>query len=295
MRLEVQDERLVARGITLEQMRTFVFIAEEGGFGKAGELLGRTQSTLSTSLRRLEDDVGCKLIERRQGHIVGLTEEGRQLLPAARDILRRTSRAVNSLKQPNLKGRVSLGVPDDFAIENLNNIISLCIEENPDLRVEVTSASSPTLSAMADKQLLDIIILKGVSGQPVEAESDKIIRTDPLYWVSAEPVNFDDIQEIPLVTFLDGCAIRECAITSLNNVNRSYYFSYTSSSFENIKSAIQNRLGVGVLPRHSLSDDLYILSEHNGAPNIPSVQFILSITKTGELYENFSRYLTSLS
>lgn len=292
MNESLRDERLKGRGITLEQMRAFVFVAEYGGFGRAGEELGRTQSTLSIGLRRLEEDIGCRLIERRQGHVVGLTEEGRRLLPAARDILHRTSRAINSLRKSSLEGKVALGVPDDFAVGNLHRIISLCLEENPGLRVEVTAASSSVLSMMSEKQLLDVVILKGIVGQPVVSEAEHIIRVEPLFWVGSGATHFDEIREVPLVTFPEGCVIRNSAVTALKNVGRPHYFSYVSGSFDNIKKAVASGLGIGILPKSSLSEDLCVLSEENGVPDVPSIQLVLSVTKSGYLYERFTRYLS---
>ncbi len=291
MNLVAQVDRLEGRGITLEQLRTFVFIAEYGGFGRAGEELGRTQSTLSASLRRLEEDVGCRLIERRQGHILGLTEDGRQLLPAARDILQRTNRAIGALKKTHMKGRVALGVPDDFEVRNLHEIISLCLEENPGLRVEITAAASSVLSAMAAQQLLDVVILKGMAGQPLISESERILRVEPLHWVSSGAVHFNEKDEVSLVTFPMGCVIRKCAVDALECVGRPYFFSYVSGSFDNIRSAAASGLGIALLPRSALSEALYVLTPEDGAPSVPAIQLVLSVTRPGKLYKLFTRYI----
>ncbi|MDX5630372.1 MULTISPECIES: LysR family transcriptional regulator [unclassified Brenneria] len=68
------------RRVTLEHLRAFVSIAEDGGFQRASEKLYRTQSAVTQSLRKLEEILGCRLLERRQGHIVGLTADGQRLL-----------------------------------------------------------------------------------------------------------------------------------------------------------------------------------------------------------------------
>ncbi|MFT4190450.1 MAG: LysR family transcriptional regulator [Comamonas sp.] len=280
--------RIDGRGITLEQLRAFVFIADHGGFGRAGEELGRTQSTLSAALRRLEEDVGCRLIERRQGHVLGLTADGQQLLPAARDILLRTSRAIGALKQIPMQGRVTLGVPDDFEIGNLHGIISLCLEENPGLRVEVTAASSTVLASMAARQELDVVILKGLAGQPLVSETERVLRVEPLHWVSAGAVDFSGMDEVPLVTFPEGCVIRGCATAALAHVGRPYYLAYVSGSFDNIRSACASGLGIGLLPRSALSQDLYVLAPEDGAPSVPAIQLVLGVTRPGPLSTRFT-------
>ncbi|WP_447529381.1 LysR family transcriptional regulator [Vreelandella sp. TE19] len=293
MQSEGQDENpLNGRGITLEQLRAFVSVAQYGGFGRASEALARTQSTLSVGLKRLEEEVGCRLIERRQGQVMGLTEEGRRLLPAARDILHRTSRAVNSLKASRLEGKISLGVPDDFAVSNLHKVISLCLEENPGLRVEVTAASSAVLSAMTEKQQLDMVILKGIAGQPVVSKTEQVIQVEPLFWVSAGAVHFDEMDDIALATFMDGCVIRNSAVTALKSVGRSHYFSYVSGSFDNVKKAVISGLGVGILPQSALTEELCVLSEANGVPDLPSIQLVLSVSNASELHERFARYVS---
>ncbi|MCU1797428.1 LysR family transcriptional regulator [Pectobacterium polaris] len=289
--MRAQVERIEGRGITLEQLRIFVSIAECGGFGRAGEELGRTQSTLSAGLKRLEEDVGCRLIERRQGHILGLTEEGRQLLPAARDILLRTHRAIGALQKSPMTGRVALGVPDDFEVKNLHEIISLCLEENPDLKVEITAASSTVLSSMVAQQRLDVVILKGLAGQPLISETERMLRVESLHWVSSGAVNFSEMDEVPLVTFPDGCVIRKCAVSALEHVGRPYYFSYVSGSFDNIRSAAAKGLGIGLLPKSALSDALYVLGPEDGAPSVPAIQLVLSVTRPGKLYQQFTRYI----
>lgn len=289
--MQEQMERIEGRGITLEQLRTFVFIADYGGFGRAGEELGRTQSTLSAGLRRLEEDVGCRLIERRQGLILGLTQEGRQLLPAARDILQRTNRAIGALKNHRLKGRVTLGVPDDFEVRNLQRIISRCLGENTGLRVEVVAASSSVLSSMAGQQLLDVVILKGLAGQPLICDAEKVLRVEPLCWVSGAAVGVQDRQELPLVTFPDGCVIRRCAVSALEHVGRPYYFAYVSGSFENIRSAAASGLGIALLPASALSAELHVLGPEHGVPSVPAIQLVLSVMRPGELYERFSEYI----
>ena len=291
MKQVINVERIEGRGITLEQLRAFVFIAQCGSFGHAGEALGRTQSTLSAGLRRLESDIGCRLIERRQGHILGLTEEGRQLLPAALDILTRTSRAIGALNKHSLTGQIRLGVPDDFEIKKLHDIIGHCLAENPGLRVIITAASSPVLTSMAEQQLLDVVITKGIAGQVLTPGLDRLLRVETLHWVSAGALDFTTHEDIPLVTFPQGCVVRHCAVTALEQAGRQYYFSYVSGAFSNIHSATVAGLGISLLPLSAISDDLYILTPEKGAPGVPAIQLVLRVTRPGALCQQFAGYI----
>ncbi len=68
-------------------LRTFVFIAEEGSFTRAGQRIGRTQSAVSMQVQRLETQLGQTLVSRGRGGAVHLTSHGLFLLDRARELL----------------------------------------------------------------------------------------------------------------------------------------------------------------------------------------------------------------
>ncbi|MEQ9943297.1 hypothetical protein ABRP58_14805 [Pectobacterium aroidearum] len=80
-----------------------------------------------------------------------------------------------------MTSRVALGGPDDFEVKNLHEIISLCLEENPGLNVEIMAASSTVLSLMIGRQRLDVVILKGMAGQSLISEAERILRIESLH------------------------------------------------------------------------------------------------------------------
>ncbi|KMJ46180.1 LysR family transcriptional regulator [Xenorhabdus khoisanae] len=291
MKQNISINRFDGRGITLEQLRAFVFVATHGGFAKAGEELGRTQSTLSFSIKRLEDDIGCRLIDRRQGHIIGLTNEGKHLLPAAKEILSRIAQALQLVKKYQLRSKIALGVPNDFSITKLHKAISWCLVEHPELKIEITAASSPVLSALLEKQQLDMAITKEIAGRPINTNNKNILFTESLHWVASEILYFSELQEIPLVIFPKGCVIHQYAIKTLEHVNKPYFFAYVSSSFENIRSAIVHGLGIGLLPRSALNDDQCVLSSEHGVPSVPAIQLVLQVAAQSDLHTLFADYL----
>ncbi|MFH5821270.1 LysR family transcriptional regulator [Georgenia sp. AZ-5] len=77
---------------TLEQLRGFVAVAEEGNFGRAAERLRMTQPPLSRQVQKLERDVGVELFERTHRG-VRLTPGGQVFLEEARRILGLTEAA----------------------------------------------------------------------------------------------------------------------------------------------------------------------------------------------------------
>ncbi|MGY3138228.1 DNA-binding transcriptional LysR family regulator [Bradyrhizobium sp. USDA 4501] len=74
--------------LTLDQIRTFVAIAESGSFRAAATKLARVQSAVSHAIANLEAELGLTLFD-RSSHRPALTAEGKALLGNARDLLLR--------------------------------------------------------------------------------------------------------------------------------------------------------------------------------------------------------------
>ena len=104
----------MAHVLDADQLKTFVAIADTGSFTRAAEIVFKTQSAVSMQMKRLEERVGRPLFG-RDGRHAKLTEDGERLLDYARRIVRLNLECVASFADADLKGRIRLGVPDDYA------------------------------------------------------------------------------------------------------------------------------------------------------------------------------------
>lgn len=73
--------------MTLEQLKMLVKIAETGSVLAAAEALYKTQPTVSVAIRKLEEELAVRLLDRQQ-YRATLTDEGRQLCQKAQAILK---------------------------------------------------------------------------------------------------------------------------------------------------------------------------------------------------------------
>ncbi len=76
---------MIARPLDLDAVEAFIRIAELGSFTRAAEAMRTTQAAVSLKLKRLEDRLGCRLIERTPRH-VQLSARGAAFLDLAREL-----------------------------------------------------------------------------------------------------------------------------------------------------------------------------------------------------------------
>lgn len=92
--------------MSLDQIHSFVAVAEEGALVRAAARLHITQPPLTRRIRDLEDELGTPLFERLPRGMA-LTEAGRTFLPLAREILAAVSRAVDQVAGAGPRARAT--------------------------------------------------------------------------------------------------------------------------------------------------------------------------------------------
>ena len=122
--------------IDVDQLRTFIAIAETGSFTKAAEVVHKTQSAVSMQMKRLEERLG-KPIFARDGRASKLTEDGDRLLDYARRIIKLNVEALAAFDDAELAGRVRLGLPDDYADRYLPEIMARFSRAYPSVELTV--------------------------------------------------------------------------------------------------------------------------------------------------------------
>src|SRR5215813_9849267 len=150
--------------LDLDLLRSFVSVVDAGGFTRAGERVHRTQSTVSQQIRRLEDDLGQMLLNRK-GKEVTPTEAGERLLSYARRLLSLAEEARDVLTRPGNEGAVRLGIPEDFAAYRLAKLLASCTRTRPGLRLHVRADQSLTLRRDLERGELDLALFKRDAGE----------------------------------------------------------------------------------------------------------------------------------
>ena len=259
--------------LDLDLLRSFVSVADSGGFTRAGERVHRTQSTVSQQIRRLEEMVGRPLFH-REGRAVRLTEDGERLIGYARRLLSLAAEARAAVGGEPRTSVVRLGVPDDFAVEPLTDAVAAFSRARPDCRLSVRCALSIDLVAGLEADEYDVVLAKRDPG----AGPALATWAERLVWIaSAEhPLPADPL---PLVAFPHGCVYRTRAVHALERSGRDWRIAYESPNLMGIQVAIAGGLGVALLEERAVRAGHRVLGRADGMPDVPPTELALMVRK----------------
>ena len=254
--------------IDTELLRSFVAIADNGGFTRAAEVVNRTQSAVSMQMKRLEDDVVQRSLFERDGRQVRLTAEGQVLLGYARRILKLHGEVLNTLREPHMVGSVRIGTPDDYVMRFLPDILSRFAQAYPLVQVEVHCETSGQL---LQRQDLDLTIVTREPGK----EIGQLLRQERFVWAEAQGFSPHEQNPMPLAMFNAGCFCRAWACNALDAMERPDRIAYTSPSLSAIFAVVGAGLAVTAQLRSLITPDMRILGEAEGLPTLPMTSIVL--------------------
>lgn len=254
--------------IDTELLRTFVAIADHGGFTRAGEVVNRTQSAVSMQMKRLEEDLIQRPLFQKDGRTVSLTIEGQVLLGYARRILKLHGEVFNTLREPHMVGVVKIGSPDDYVMRFLPGILQRFAQAYPLVQIEVHCEPSRQLLLRQD---LDLSIVTREPG----TEIGQILRQERFVWMAAQGFYPHEQNPIPLAMFNTDCFCRTWACNALDAMQRDYRIAYTSASLAAISAVVTAGLAVTAQLESLLTPDLRIIGEAEQMPQLPLASIVL--------------------
>ena len=149
-------------GMTLDQIRTFVTVADSGSFRSGAARLLRVQSAISHAIANLETELGLQLFD-RSGYRPVLTQEGQALLAHARDILLRADamRARARALGAGVELELTLVVDTLFPIESVALAITRASVEFPSTSFRLESQALGGPIAALDERRCTLAIIVG--------------------------------------------------------------------------------------------------------------------------------------
>ena len=261
--------------LDMDVLRTFLTGFELGSFARAAERLGRSQSAVSTQLRKLEDQIGRPLVQ-KSGRGLVPTAAGESLLSYAKRLLDLNDEAVDSIRGSDVEGWVRIGLPQDFAESWLPSVLSRFSHAHPKVRIEVLVDRHVPLIEKILAGTLDIALAWSDGRGGPHAEQ---VAEFQVHWIGRPDwrgVSALEGEPLSLATFVAPCSFRAAAIEALDAVGLAWRLAFTTPSLAGLWAAAESGLGITVRTKMSMPETLIALDpKTTGLPPLPTVPLAL--------------------
>jgi len=269
----------MAPDFDIDLLRSFVAIAVTGGFARAGERVGRTQSTVSLQMKRLEAQAGVRLF-RREGRRMALTGDGRRLLHYARRILALNDEARASLARAGIEGPVRLGTNQDLAETALPEVLARFALTYPDATLEVRVESTAAIRAMLADGALDLALTL-VRADRTDDVHETVLGRERLIWIGNGHAPPGPGAPLPLAVCDESCGIRAAALAALEAARVPHRIAFSSPSLAGLRAAVRAGLGVTARGERALEAGLAPVAAARGLPPLPELAITLARAPSG--------------
>lgn len=144
--------------LDLELVRTFHTVLDAGGFKPAAAILHKTPAAISLQIKRLEEILGKRVLERNNKGI-SLTPTGELLKSKGAQLLALNYELFGELQQEELLGPIRFGAPTDYAPTLLKNLLPIFEREFPKTEPIIVLEPSRALRAGVNSGAIDIAIV----------------------------------------------------------------------------------------------------------------------------------------
>jgi LysR family hydrogen peroxide-inducible transcriptional activator len=241
--------------MNLRALQYFVKLAELKHFSNAAEACFVSQPTLSTQIRKLEEELGVSLVERAPRKIM-LTPIGEDIAHRARHVLRDIEHikdAARRSKDP-ATGTLRLGIFPTLAPYLLPHVIPVLRQKFPELRMQLAEEKTEIILNMLDQGRLDAGLLAlPVDQQGMEVE---VLFDEP--FVTAMPashplsdkrtIDLKDLEGEELLLLEDGHCLRQHALEVCALAGAHERVDFHATSMETLRQMVAANAGVTLMP-----------------------------------------------
>lgn len=246
-----------------DQLSFFLAVVEEGGFSHAAERVGRTQPALSLALKRLEEELGERLLDRTPRKVVP-TEAGRLLQNYAHRLLFLRDEAQTSIAELRglTRGRLRIGANESTSLYLLPELLVAYRQAHPHIKVEVFRSSSEQIPRQVLEYGLDVGFISFDPGTP--GVESALMHRDPLVLVvppkhrlaRRREVRVEDLGRETFVAHNARTPARTRLVDFFAEHGTPLNIAVELATIETIKAFVIRGAGLAILPRMSVMDAL---------------------------------------
>ena len=258
--------------MNLRDLRYLVALADHKHFGRAAEACFVSQPTLSTQLKKFEDEIGMALVERNPRNVM-LTEVGEAVVARARIILREADeiKAIARRAKDPESGTVRLGIFPTLGPYLLPHIVPNIVKRFPKLElILVEEKTEVLLKKLHDGELDAAVLALPIHDDSLHAEflfeETFVLALNKQHRLAkAKRVKLADLANESLLLLDDGHCLRDQALEVCQMAGAGERSGFRATSLETLRHMVSANVGVTLMPA---------LSVHAPAPPSPNIVLI---------------------
>ncbi|WP_225993044.1 LysR family transcriptional regulator [Actinomadura rudentiformis] len=255
--------------LALDAVQAFVLTAEMKSFTRAAEAMDSTQSAVSLKIKRLEDSLGRRLLDRTP-RLVRLSQDGAAFLGPARELLAAHAGALGSFGVQ--RQRLSIGISHHVVGAELPHLLRQIGRAEPELTLEVSIASSWELLDLFDSGALDAAIVLRHEGRHTDGE---VLMEESFGWMASSDFEHRSGEPLRLALQAESCHVHEMAVTALNEAGIAWQEVFVGGGIATIGAAAAAGLAVAALSPRVAPPGTMDMGESLGLPPLPTRSVVL--------------------
>lgn len=259
--------------LDVEAVRAFVMVADYQSFTRAAEALGTTQGAISVKLKRLEDRLGHRLIERTP-RSVRLSAQGAAFLDGARDFIAAHERALAGLQTP--PRHFALGIAAHVAGPEVPTLLARLHAHDPALTIEVQLDNSRNLLDLFDRGELDAAIVQ----RDDDRRDGEKLANERFGWFAAPGFEHRCGEPLRLAALAPACRVRDIATRALDEAGVQWTEVFLGGGSSAVLAAVSAGLAVAALSYRVAPLGTVDIGDRYGLPPLPSGEVVLHSSLT---------------
>ena len=259
---------MMDRPLDLDAVQAFVLTADFGSFTRAAEVMQTTQAAISLKLKRLEERLGWRLLERTPRY-VQLSSRGATFLEHARQLLELHDRALATFAGD--RQRITIGISDHVAGPDLAALIARMNAQDPQLLIEIRIGSSGPLLQSFDRRELDAAIVRTHAGR----RDGEVLTEEKFGWFAAPGWQRRAGEPLPVATLAEPCGVRAMAGKLLDAAGIPWTEIFVGGGVAAVAAAVSAGLGVAALAPRMLPMGAVDVGAKLGLPELPRLPIVL--------------------
>ncbi|WP_297424757.1 LysR family transcriptional regulator [Clostridium sp.] len=239
--------------ISVDQMKYFIDIVEQGSLNKAAQHLFISQPALTKQLGILEKSMKCSLLLRTHNGIK-LTVSGRYFYERSKIIISMINETINKIDGFNNENTIRIGALPNLITYFLPKYVDKFKSMNYEVFIEAMDTNSELIASL-DDNLFNIVFVSDAIEKPnfvtipLIVEPFFVVMSSTNYLAKVDDIDFFTIMKEKLILYKDPCPIRAKIRDHCNLMNLIPNIILELEETESVIKYVEQDLGITILPK----------------------------------------------